>query len=92
MWPIISGVERETMKLVVSRYTHEHVVMDMPGFAAPRRTLFGRYDYGQVPLVVVDLVIDQLEAALRSMDKVPRRLKDELMILQMNRDPNPPPL
>lgn len=92
MWPIISGVERETMKLVVSRYTHEHVVMDMPGFASPRRTLFGRYDYGQVPLVVVDLVIYRLEDALRSMDKVPRKLKDELMVLRMNRDPNPPPL
>lgn len=92
MWPIISGVERETMKLVVSRYTHEHVVMDMPGFASPRRTLFGRYDYGQVPLVVVDLVIYRLEDALRSMDKVPRKLKDELMVLRMNRDPNPPRL
>lgn len=79
------------MRVVVSRHTHELVISDMPGFAMPRRTLIlRRFDYGQVPLVVVDLVIARLRDAIAQLDPAPWAMQEDLKLLTIGRDPNPP--
>ena len=84
-------IKRESLKLVVSRRTHELVLADMPGLALPRRTLFGRYDYGEVPMATVDRVIERLAAVIDSMPKPPKQLRNDHVILRIDRDPPPWP-
>lgn len=88
---MIVVVKREAMRLVVSRRTHELVTSDMPGLAVPRRTVFGRYDYGEVPMVVVDLVIDRLAEVIEAMQKPPKQLRTDHLVLRIDRDPPPWP-
>lgn len=79
--------------MIVSRQTHELVLSDMPGFPVPRRTLIlRRFDYGQVPIAQVDLVIDRLQAVITQLDNAPWAMHEDLKILMIERDPNPPPL
>lgn len=79
----------DSIPMVVSRMTHELIVNDMPSFPVPRRTLFGRYNYGQIPKVVVDLVIDKLEDLIVSMEHPPRKLKNDLVALRVSRHYDP---
>lgn len=51
------------MRLVVSRKTYELVTADISGLPVPRRTLFGRYDYGELNDATVDVLLDRLEDA-----------------------------
>ncbi|WP_131806288.1 hypothetical protein [Mycobacteroides abscessus] len=88
---VIVVVKREAMRLVVSRRTHELVTSDMPGLEVPRRTVFGRYDYGEVPMVVVDLVIDRLADVIDAMPKPPKQLRTDHLVLRIDRDPPPWP-
>ncbi|SIE12356.1 hypothetical protein [Mycobacteroides abscessus] len=74
--------DEDSMRLVVGGRTHAMVTSDMPGFPVPRRTFFGRYDYGQIPKVVVDLVIDRLCDIAAQMPRVPRSLRNEIATLR----------
>ena len=69
------------MRFSVSRKTYELVTADIAGLPQPRRTLFGRYDYGELDDVTVDVLLDRMEDAA---DKS-RSVRNDWTMLRMIR-------
>lgn len=69
------------MRFIVSRKTYELVTADISGLPTPRRTLFGRYDYGELDDVTVDVLLDRLEDAAHTS----RAVRNDWNILHMIR-------
>lgn len=81
--------DSDSMKVVVGRHAQEIIAAEIPRLTVVKRTLTGRYHYGQVPTVIVDLIINRLsEAVESSQTRVPRGLREDLLVLSMNRHPD----
>lgn len=78
----------DSMKVVVGRHAHEIIADEIPRLAVVKRTITGRYHYGQVPTVIVDLIIKRLSEVVESQARAPRGLREDLLILSMNRHPD----
>jgi hypothetical protein len=69
------------MRVKVTGKTHQLVAADIAGLPVPRRTLLGRYDYGDLDEVTVDVLLDRmLELADTSW-----AICNDWMILDFNR-------
>ncbi|WP_078293371.1 hypothetical protein [Mycobacterium sp. D16R24] len=79
--------DSDSMKVVVGRRAHELIVNEIPSLTVVKRTITGRYHYGQVPKVIVDLIIEHIREAVESQTHAPRSLRDDLLVLSMNRHP-----
>lgn len=80
--------DTDSMRVVVGRRTHELIVEEIPGLTVVKRTITGRYHYGQVPKVIVDLIINRISEVVESQTRVPRGLREDLLVLSMNRHPD----
>lgn len=69
------------MRFRVSRKTYELVTAEIAGLPTPRRTLFGRYDYGELDDVTVDVLLDRME----DVTHVSRAVRNDWTILSMIR-------